>query len=123
MLSFLKIFRHNTHMEAIMQPYTKKEIKMGMNRHDAYYEPEDDEYDQDELEHQAWLLIQKGKEYDYQTASAVSEMFGDLSVKQAEDLQAIIDTGDFEKIGRKIMTMSMDYQERWALRSLGAEWL
>ena len=31
--------------------------------------------------------------------------------------QAVIDTGDFEKIGRKVMMMAMDYMERFAMDS------
>jgi hypothetical protein len=34
--------------------------------------------------------------------------------KGADALQAMIDTGDYEKIGRKIMMMASDYMERFA---------
>jgi len=90
---------------------------MGMNRHDAYYEPEDDQdaIALEEAEHEAWKLIQKGQKYDYQTSSAIYEVFADLGVPDADSLQAVIDTGDFEKIGRKIMTMAMDKMEKYAL--------
>jgi len=90
---------------------------MGMNRHDAYYEPEDDQdaIALEEAEHEAWKLMQKGQKWDYQTVSALSEVFSDLGQPDAESLQAIIDTGDFEKIGRKLMTMAMDKMEAYAL--------
>lgn len=96
---------------------------MGMNRHDAYYEPEDDYNDQEELEHEAWKLTQKGGDYDYQTPQAIAEMMSELDIDMAKDLQAMIDTGDFEKIGRKIMCMTEEFMERQALSSLGAPWL
>ena len=90
---------------------------MGMNRHDAYYEPEDNDYDDrlQEAEAEAWRNIQKGKEWDYQTSHAVAEALSELDVDQGKALQDVIDTGDYEKIGRKIMMLSMEYQEKFAL--------
>lgn len=89
---------------------------MGMNRHDAYYEPEDDYDDRlDEMEHEAWKLMQKGQKWDYQTAGAISEALSEMGVDDAQALQDAIDTGDFEQIGRKVMMMSMEYMEKFAL--------
>jgi D-mannonate dehydratase len=94
---------------------------MGMSRHDAYYEPEDDSdaIAFEEAEHEAWKMIQKGQQYDFQTTQAISEMFGELDVEQDKALQAIIDEGDFEKIGRKIICMAEDYMMGHALDTLG----
>lgn len=90
---------------------------MGMNRQDAYYEPEDDQdaIALEEAEHQAWKLMQKGQKWDYQTTTALSEVFGDLGKPDGDALQAIIDTGDYEKIGRKLMMMAMEKMEAYAL--------
>jgi len=89
-----------------------------MSMHDRYYEPEDGE-DFEELEHQAWKMVQKGGQYDFMTTQAISEMMGELDVDQANSLQAMIDTGDFEKIGRKIVCMAEEYMMGHALDTLG----
>jgi hypothetical protein len=39
---------------------------------------------------------------------------GDLDKERADALQAIIDTQDYEQIGRKVMMMALDYMERFA---------
>lgn len=88
---------------------------MGISRHDAYYEPDDYDDRSDEIEERAWELMKPGAEWDYRTTQAVSEAMGDLDTERADALQAIIDTGDYEKIGRKVMMMALDYYERFAL--------
>jgi hypothetical protein len=87
---------------------------MGMNRADAYYEPNDYDDRSDEIEERTWQLMKVGAQYDYRTTQAVSEAMGDLDKKQADALQAIIDTQDYEQIGRKVMMMALDYMERFA---------
>lgn len=87
---------------------------MGMSRHDAYYEPDDYDDRSDEIEERAWELMKPGAQYDYRTTAAISEMLSELGVKDDEALQAVVDTGDYEAIGRKIMTMAMEYMERYA---------
>jgi hypothetical protein len=83
--------------------------------HDHYYQPDED-YDNrcDEIDERTYELMKPGAEYDYRTAQAISEAMGDLDTKGANDLQAIIDTGDYEQIGRKVMMMALDYMERFA---------
>jgi hypothetical protein len=83
--------------------------------HDHYYQP-DESYDNrcDEIEERTWELMKVGAEYDYRTTQAVSEAMGDLDAERADALQAIIDTEDYEKIGRKVMMMALDYMERFA---------
>lgn len=90
---------------------------MGMSRHDAYYEPDDYDDRSDEIEERAWELMQPGQMYDYKTSCAVSEALSEMDVEQGDALQAMIDTGDYEKIGRKIMTMAMEYHEKLAKQS------
>lgn len=88
---------------------------MGMSRHDAYYEPNDYDDRSDEIEERAWQLMKPGAKYDYRTTQAVSEVMGELDVDMAKALQDVIDTGDYEKIGRKVMMMAMEYMERYAM--------
>jgi hypothetical protein len=88
--------------------------KMGMSKHDAYYEPTDYDDRSDEIEERTWHLMKPGAEYDYRTTQAITEALGDLDTEKANALQAIIDTQDYEQIGRKIMMMALDYMERYA---------
>ena len=85
-----------------------------MSRHDAYYEPDDYDDRSDEIDERTWELMKIGGEYDYRTTQAVSEAMGDLDAERANALQAIIDTQDYEKIGRKVMMMALDYMEKYA---------
>lgn len=87
---------------------------MGMSRHDAYYEPDGYDDRSDEIEERTWQLMKVGATYDYRTSGAISEALGEMGVKESDDLQAAIDTGDYEQIGRKVMMMAMDYMERFA---------
>jgi len=94
---------------------------MGMSKHDAYYEPEDYDDRHDEIEGRAWELMKVGAEYDYRTSGAISEAMGELDVDTAKALQDVIDTGDFEKIGRKMMMIACDYMEKFALDAAESE--
>ena len=85
-----------------------------MSRHDAYYEPDDYDDRSDEIDERTWQLMKAGAEYDPNDASRVAEALGDLDAERAEALQAMIDTGDYEKIGRKIMMLTFDYMEKFA---------
>jgi len=92
-----------------------------MNRHDAYYEPEDDHDNSDEFDYEVSQLMKPGAEYDHRTAQAVAEAMGDLDKERADSLQAMIDTGDYEMIGRKVMMMAYDYMEGFAISSVEHE--
>jgi hypothetical protein len=85
-----------------------------LSKHDAYYEPQDYDNRSDEIEHRTYELMKVGAKYDYRTASAIAEALSELDVAGADSLQAMIDTGDYEKIGRKVMMMALDYMERFA---------
>jgi len=82
--------------------------------HDHYYEPDDYDDRSDEIDERTYELMKPGAEYDYRTTQAVAEAMGDLDTERADALQAIIDTEDYEKIGRKVMMMALDYMERFA---------
>ena len=85
-----------------------------MNRHDAYYEPDDYDDRSDEIDERTWELMKPGAEYDHRTAQAVYEALGDLDTEQANSLQDAIDTNDYEIIGRKVMMFALEYMERFA---------
>ena len=88
---------------------------MGMSRHDAYYEPDDYDDRTDEIEEKAWELMKVGAMYDYKTAGAIAETLGELDKDSAKALQDVIDSGDYEALGRKLISMSCDYMEKFAL--------
>ena len=85
-----------------------------LSKHDAYYEPQDYDNRSDEIEHRTYELMKVGAKYDYRTASAIAEALSELDIAGADSLQAMIDTGDYEKIGRKVMMMTLDYMEKFA---------
>ena len=87
---------------------------MGMSRHDAYYEPEDYDDRSDEIEERTWELIKVGGKFDYRTSSAIAEALSEMDVDTDKALQAAIDSGDYEQIGRKVINMAMEYMERIA---------
>ena len=87
---------------------------MGMSRHDAYYEPDDYDDRSDEIEERTWELMKPGAKWDYRKTQAISEALSEMGVDDAKALQDVIDTGDYEKIGRKIVMMAMDYMEHHA---------
>jgi hypothetical protein len=87
---------------------------MGMNRADAYYEPDDYDDRSDEIEERTWELMKIGANYDYRTSGAISEALSEMGVDDSKALQDVIDTGDYEQIGRKIVMMAMDYMEHHA---------
>lgn len=87
---------------------------MGMSRHDAYYEPDDYDDRSDEIEERTWQLMKVGATYDYRTSGAISEALSEMGVDDAKALQDAIDSGNHEQLGRKILSMAMDYMERFA---------
>jgi hypothetical protein len=85
-----------------------------MNRHDAYYEPQDYDDRTDEIEHRTWELTKPGAMWDYRSGSVIMEALSEMGVDDNKALQDVIDTGDYEQIGRKLMMMALEYNERFA---------
>ena len=85
-----------------------------MNRADAYYEPQDYDDRTDEIEERTWQLMKPGAEYDPKDASRIQEALSEMSANDADSLQIALDTGNFEIIGRKIMSITFDYMEHFA---------
>jgi hypothetical protein len=88
---------------------------MGMNRHDAYYEPEDSYEDSAEFEWEVEQLMKGEYNPDNYSnfAEAVSEA-NDADRKAVEDIlyQPQI---DYEALGRKLYAMAYDYMEKYAV--------
>ena len=82
-----------------------------MNRADAYYEPQDYDDRTDEIEERKWHLMKPGAKFDPSDAGWVQEALSEMNANDAESLQIAIDTGNFEIIGRKIMSISFAYME------------
>ena len=84
---------------------------MGINRADAYYEPDDYDDRSDEIEERTWQLLKVGGKFDYRTSGAISEALSEMGVDDSQALQDVIDSGDFAMLGRKIISMAMEYME------------
>lgn len=85
---------------------------MGMSRHDAYYEPEDD--DSDLLDDRVAELLKE----DYDPTEYTNFSEGICEANDA-DRQAVEDilkqpTIDYEALGRKLFCMAYDYMEKFA---------
>lgn len=87
---------------------------MGMSRHDAYYEPEDYDDRSDEIEERTWELLKVGGKYDYRTSGAIAEALSEMGVDDSQALQDAINTNDYEQIGRKVISMALEYMEHFA---------
>ena len=86
---------------------------MGMNRHDAYYEPEDDYMDSDELQAEVAELMKD--EYNPCTWSNFTDAFAATQNKDdIEFLEQALKNRDFEALGRKLWNMSYEYMESFA---------
>ena len=85
-----------------------------MNRADAYYEPQDYDDRTDEIEERIWHLMKPGAKFDPKDAGHIQEALAEMSANDADSLQIALDTGNFEIIGRKIMSMTVDYMYHFA---------
>lgn len=85
-----------------------------MSRHDVYYEPDDYDDRSDEIEARAWELMKVGAKYDYRTTQAISEALSEINKDDDAALQAVIDSGDYEALGRKLISLACDYMEHFA---------
>ena len=88
---------------------------MGMNRADAYYEPEDDYIDSDELQAEVAELMKD--EYNPSTWSNFNEAFA--ATQNKDDIAALeemLEKRDFEALGRKLWNLSYEYNEYYATR-------
>jgi hypothetical protein len=86
---------------------------MGMNRHDAYYEPENDYMDSDELQAEVADLMKD--EYNPCKWLNFLETFeGKLPNETVEQLEEMMQKRDFEAFGRKLWNLSYEYWEDYA---------
>jgi hypothetical protein len=90
-----------------------KEKDMGMNRHDAYYEPEDaDDMDAALCGRIAELL--NTAEYDPTDVSHMAEAIAEASEADQEIIRDFIANGEWHKLGMKLYYMSHEYMEKFA---------
>ena len=95
---------------------------MGMNRHDAYYEPEDDYIDSDELQSEVADLM-KTDEFNPHKWNNFCEAFAAHQNKDdIEALEEMLEKRDFEALGRKLWNMSFEYYENWATSRVTGEY-
>ena len=88
---------------------------MGMNRADAYYEPEDDDMDSDELQYEVNELMKD--EFNPCKWGNFNEAFS--ATQDAEviaQLEEMLENKDFEALGRKLWCLSYEYNEYYATR-------
>ena len=83
-----------------------------MSRHDAYYEPEDD--DSDLLDERVAELLKS--DYDPTEYSNFSEGICEANESDREAVEDILkqSTIDYEALGRKLFCMAYDYMEKFA---------
>lgn len=87
---------------------------MGMNREDAYYEPEDSPHDSEEMQ---WEIEQLMKgELNPDDYSNFAEAIYEAGQKDREAVEDILCQPqiNFEALGRKLYDMAYSYAEKWA---------
>lgn len=87
---------------------------MGMNREDAYYEPEDDPNDSEEIE---WEIDQLMKgDLNPDDYSNFSEAIYEADRPDREAVEDILAQSpiDYEALGRKLYCIAYEYAEKWA---------
>ena len=92
-----------------------------MNRHDAYYEPEDDYMDSDELQAEVADLMKDKynpcKWENFNEAFAATQNKDDIAF-----LEEALEKRDFEALGRKLWNMSFEYWEDFATKKVTGEY-
>ena len=83
---------------------------MGMNRHDAYYEPEDD-YQSEELQQEIDELLKYDPDYDCTELSNLGEAISQANDDVQKTIRDYIEQKDWAKLGLKLYTISLEYQE------------
>jgi len=91
----------------------EKEKYMGMNRADAYYEPEDeDDIDEFLCERIAELL--NSKDYDPTDIRHMAEAIAEASAEDQESIRDFIANAEWAKLGMKLYYISHEYMEKFA---------
>ena len=92
-----------------------------MNRHDAYYEPEDDYMDSDELQAEVADLMKDKynpcKWDNFNDAFAATQNKDDIAF-----IEQALENRDFEALGRKLWNMSYEYWEDFATKKVTGEY-
>ena len=86
---------------------------MGMNRADAYYEPEDED-DLDEFLCERITELLNSKDYDPSDVSHMAEAISEANAEDQESIRDFIANAQWENLGRKLYYMSHEYMEKFA---------
>ena len=86
---------------------------MGMNRHDAYYEPEDTD-DMDAALCGRITELLKTEEYDPTDLSHMAEAIAEASESDQATIRDYIANDEWHKLGLKLYYMSHAYMEKFA---------
>lgn len=81
-----------------------------MSRHDAYYEPEDD-YQSEELQQEIDELLKYDPDYDCTELSNLGEAISQANDDVQKTIRDYIEQKDWAKLGLKLYTISLEYQE------------
>ena len=83
-----------------------------MNRHDAYYEPEDND-EGEQLDERIYDLVAHNPEYDPANMMNMSEAIGQESDDEVvqQFIKDCVIAKDWAKLGLKLYQLSWDYQE------------
>lgn len=85
---------------------------MGMNREDAYYEPEDDNSG-DYIDHRTAELLNT-KEYDPALVHHLAEAISEANPDDQATIIDFVNQGNWEALGRKLYYISHEYMEKFA---------
>ncbi len=86
---------------------------MGMNRHDAYYEPEEPD-DMDAAICGRITELLNTTEYDPTDVSHMGEAIAEASAEDQITIRDFVANGEWHKLGMKLYYMSHEYMEKYA---------
>lgn len=85
---------------------------MGMNKQDAYYEPEDDDCGEF-IDHRIAELLNT-KEYDPALLHHLAEAISEANPDDQATIIDFVNQGNWEALGRKLYYISHEYMEKFA---------
>lgn len=93
---------------------------MGMSRHDAYYEPQDDYDNSEEFEYEVSELMANDGVNSPNNYINFAEAIYEASKADAEAVEDILCQNpiNYEALGRKLYTMAFDYMEKRSINQV-----
>jgi hypothetical protein len=93
-----------------------------MNREDAYYIPEDDDYPSEELEWEVEQLMQTDEFNPHKWGNFNEAFAACQNQDDIEFLEQALERRDFEALGRKLWCMSFEYWEGFAVGKITGQY-